>query len=89
MIRSGYQDLMGDFAAWFIEAVAEEGEDAEDFRAELRQSYATAFEFIVIGAAHLEGANACRGTRCRAKLAQRSLPGSGARPTPSVAATTC
>jgi hypothetical protein len=33
----------------------DEDQDAEDFREELR-SFATAFEFIVIGAAHLEGA---------------------------------
>ncbi len=37
-------------------AVRDEGEGAEDFRDELRLSYATAFVFIDMGAAHLEGA---------------------------------
>jgi hypothetical protein len=55
-ISTGYRRLMDDFAEWFIEAVRGEGEEAEDLREELRLSYATAFEFIVIGAAHLEGA---------------------------------
>jgi len=60
MIRTAYPRLMDDFANWFIEAVNEEGANADDFRDELRLSYATAFEFIAIGAAHLEGA----GTKC-------------------------
>jgi hypothetical protein len=46
---------MEDFADWFIETVAEGGEDAESFRDELRMSFGTAFEFVVIGATHLEG----------------------------------
>jgi hypothetical protein len=37
---------MDDFADWFIEEVSEE-DDASDFRDELRQSFATAFEFVV------------------------------------------
>lgn len=53
MIRNAHPALMEDFAAWFIETVSEE-ESAENFRDELRMSYATAFEFIVIGAASLE-----------------------------------
>jgi hypothetical protein len=53
MIRSAYPTLMEDFAAWFIETVSKEG-NAEDFRKELRVSYATVFEFIIIGAAYLE-----------------------------------
>jgi hypothetical protein len=60
-ICTGYGRLMDDFADWFTEAVRGEGEEAEDFRGELRLAYATAFEFIAIGAAHLEGAGAlCR-----------------------------
>jgi len=55
MIRSAYPTLMEDFAAWFIETVSKE-RNAEDFRDELRASYATAFEFITIGAAYLESA---------------------------------
>ncbi len=61
-IRTGYRRLMDDFAEWFIGAVRDEGGKADDFRDELRLSYATAFEFIAIGAAHLEGA----GVPCRA-----------------------
>jgi hypothetical protein len=56
MIRTAYPGFMDDFADWFIETVADGGEDAEDFRDELRLSFATAFEFVIIGAAHLEGA---------------------------------
>jgi hypothetical protein len=47
---------MEDFAAWFIETVSKK-RNAEDFRGELRLSYATAFEFIIIGAAYLEAAD--------------------------------
>ena len=54
MIRNAHDRLMDDFADWFIEAVKQEGDNAEGFRDELRVSFATAFEFIVIGAAHLE-----------------------------------
>jgi len=32
--------------------------DADDFSSELRGYYATAFEFVAIGAAHLEGVGA-------------------------------
>ena len=57
MVRNAYPDFMEDFADWFIEAVANEDEDnAQDFRDELRLSFATAFEFVVISAAHLEDA---------------------------------
>jgi hypothetical protein len=55
MIRSAYPTLMENFAAWFIETVSKQ-RNAEDFRDELRVSYATAFEFIIIGAAYLEAA---------------------------------
>jgi len=55
MIRSAYPTLMEDFAAWFIETVSKERK-ADAFRDELRVSYATAFEFIIIGAAYLEAA---------------------------------
>jgi hypothetical protein len=55
MIRSAHPTLMEDFADWFIESVSEE-RNAADFRDELRVSYATAFEFIIIGAAYLEAA---------------------------------
>jgi hypothetical protein len=54
MIREAYASFMDDFADWFIEAVRIGGDRAEDFRDELRLSLATAFEFVVIGAAHLE-----------------------------------
>jgi hypothetical protein len=54
-IRNAYAGFMDDFADWFIATVRHEGEEAEDFRGELRSSFATAFEFIIIGAAHLEG----------------------------------
>jgi hypothetical protein len=56
MIRTAYPGFMDDFADWFIETVAGGVADAEDFQDELRLSFATAFEFVVIGAAHLEGA---------------------------------
>jgi hypothetical protein len=55
MIRSAHPTLMEDFADWFIQSVSEE-RNAEDFRDELRSYYATAFEFIIIGAAYLEAA---------------------------------
>ncbi len=58
VVRKSHKRLMEQFADWFIEAVRREGEKAEDFRAPLRQCYATAFEFVVIGAAHVEGAAA-------------------------------
>lgn len=57
MIRNAYVNFMDDFADWFIKAVMQEGDNAEDFHDELRVSFATAFEFIVIGAAHLERAS--------------------------------
>jgi len=53
MVRKSHERLMEDFADWFIQTVSDEA-DAQDFRNELRLSYATAFEFIVIGAAQLE-----------------------------------
>jgi hypothetical protein len=56
MIRNSHERLMDDFADWFVESARQEGRDAEDFRDELRLSFATAFEFVVIGAAHLEAA---------------------------------
>lgn len=59
MMRIAYPNFMEDFADWFIQTAADEGVDAEDFRDELRQLFATAFEFIVIGAAHLEDAVLC------------------------------
>jgi hypothetical protein len=55
MICNAHPTLMEDFAAWFIETVSKE-RNAEDFRDELRVSYATAFEFIIIGASYREAA---------------------------------
>jgi hypothetical protein len=66
-IRTAYSGLMDDFADWFISAGAREkvktddsGEEfvtAKDFRDELHMSYATAFEFIAIGATLLENSD--------------------------------
>ena len=61
LIRKAYASFMDDFADWFIETVRTEGEQAEDFRDQLRLSLAVAFEFVMIGAAHLERAgNPCQ-----------------------------
>jgi hypothetical protein len=57
MIRNSYDGMMDDFADWFIAAAG----DGEELRDELKTYYATAFEFIVIGAAHLENS----GVVCR------------------------
>lgn len=58
-VGGAYPGFMDDFADWFVGAVREEGMVADDFRGQLRSYYAAAFEFVTIGAAHLEGA-ACR-----------------------------
>src|SRR5262245_61035263 len=54
MISSAYGSFMGDFADWFIAAVENERNDAASYRGELQSYFAAAFEFVVIGAAHLE-----------------------------------
>lgn len=59
LVRTSHPGFMDDFADWFVAAVREEGMEADDFRGQLRTYYAAAFEFVAIGAAHLEGA-ACR-----------------------------
>lgn len=51
MIRRNHPDLMGRFAGWFVRE--SEGEDS--LLKEISSYYATAFEFIAIGAASLEG----------------------------------
>jgi hypothetical protein len=57
---NAYPTFMDEFAGWFIAAVRSEGEDAEAYRNELRSFFATAFEFVVIGATYLErGSKSC------------------------------
>jgi hypothetical protein len=58
MIRSASPELIDDFADWFTRVVAAEDVAADPFRDELRMSYATVFEFVMIGAADLEDAAA-------------------------------
>lgn len=48
-MRSRYAGLMDDFADWFISV----SRDGADIREELKTHYATVFEFVIIGAAHL------------------------------------
>lgn len=50
------QKSMQCFSNWFVDIVSS-GRDAEDFRRELQTYYATAFEFVAIGAAYLEKNN--------------------------------
>ena len=63
------QDSMALFADWFVKVVGSE-RNAEDFRQELKTYYATAFEFVAIGATFLE--------RDTGKLGKGSCPKSRA-----------
>lgn len=54
IIRRRHPDLMTYFSEWFVEETKTADDDIDDLRIDLRTYYATAFEFIAIGAAHIE-----------------------------------